>query len=595
MRNLISAILPVIFAIAMRAQSLPPSVRVVEPLGPLTLYSLSDSISIRVEASDPDGSVAEVRLLENGQKIAVDLQSPYEFVYRAQTFGNRSLTVEAVDNSGATNSESLSINYVRINDNYAPGLIVNAGTNLTLRGTTVEATRQKGEPNHAGNAGGKSIWWTWRATATGTVILDTVGSDFDTVLAVYTNSAIQISTVSNLVTVASSDDDPANAPLSKVKFTALANQTYVIAVDGRDGFAGNVVLNIFQTRDRAPANDFLSGAARVGSQFMLVSTNVGASKEPGEPSHADNTGGASLWWRLDAPATQPIRISTTGSSIDTLLAVYTNIAGNLRDPQTAVRMDGLRLVASNDDAVGNTNRTSAVEFFPRLGATYWIAVDGYNGAEGTIRLSVSVQQQNFRPTNDQFTAAIRLVGKSALANANTMAATSEFNEPTFVSGKQAGKSVWYRWVAPESGRVYVSTKWSDFDTILGVFAGTNINGLSLVASNDDDGALLSSAVVFNATEGIEYRIGVSGHFGAGGDLVLMLNQPASLLPRIITQVVGRVLSMSVSSSQGPSVLEGSYDLKDWTVIRIVTSEAPFFEIEPTPDTPRQFFRVRQLE
>ncbi len=48
------------------------------------------------------------------------------------------------------------------------------------------ATIEAGEPLHDGLKGGKSIWFTWRPTFTGTVSLTTQGSDFDTLLSIYT-------------------------------------------------------------------------------------------------------------------------------------------------------------------------------------------------------------------------------------------------------------------------------------------------------------------------------------------------------------------------------------------------------------------------
>ena len=40
-----------------------------------------------------------------------------------------------------------------------------------VTGSNSNATKQVGEPNHAGNAGGKSVWWRWTAPAAGTLCL----------------------------------------------------------------------------------------------------------------------------------------------------------------------------------------------------------------------------------------------------------------------------------------------------------------------------------------------------------------------------------------------------------------------------------------
>jgi len=50
----------------------------------------------------------------------------------------------------------------------------------------IEATKQAAEPNHGGNTGGRSIWIGWDAPSSGTFFFDTLASDVDTLLAVYT-------------------------------------------------------------------------------------------------------------------------------------------------------------------------------------------------------------------------------------------------------------------------------------------------------------------------------------------------------------------------------------------------------------------------
>ena len=104
-------------------------------------------------------------------------------------------------------------------------------------GSTVAATKEGGEPNHVGNAGGRSIWYRFTATASGTVTVETLGSRFDTLLAVYTGGS-----VGSLTQVAANDD--ANGTLqSRVQFVATANTVYRIAVDGWNGASGSVTLS----------------------------------------------------------------------------------------------------------------------------------------------------------------------------------------------------------------------------------------------------------------------------------------------------------------------------------------------------------------
>src|SRR5258708_3920734 len=65
------------------------------------------------------------------------------------------------------------------NDNFAsPTALLPGGGSLTTDNS--EATKEPGEPNHAGDEGGKSIWYTWTPSFGGSASIDTVGSAFDT-------------------------------------------------------------------------------------------------------------------------------------------------------------------------------------------------------------------------------------------------------------------------------------------------------------------------------------------------------------------------------------------------------------------------------
>ena len=131
-----------------------------------------------------------------------------------------------------------------VNDSFTTDTVLVGTTNQTI--TTVNAmtsnqfaSKEPGEPNHAGNAGGKSIWFEWSSPAAGLVSIDTHGSSFDTLLAVYTGTSI-----SALTTIASNDNDGSANGTSGVSFSATAGTIYRIAVDGFNGASGNVVLNL---------------------------------------------------------------------------------------------------------------------------------------------------------------------------------------------------------------------------------------------------------------------------------------------------------------------------------------------------------------
>ena len=157
----------------------------------------------------------------------------------------------------------------------------------------------------------------------------------------------------------------------------------------------------------APVNDqFADAEALSGASGSATGSNVEATKEPGEPDHAGDSGGASVWYRWTAPTGQAVSLETCGSSFDTTLAVYTG--------STLTALDA---VAESDDACALGSR---VTFDPVSGTTYQIAIDGFEGATGTIALAWSPVPA---PANDDFAAAEVLSGSAGSIYAWNLGAT----------------------------------------------------------------------------------------------------------------------------------------------------------------------------
>ncbi len=122
-----------------------------------------------------------------------------------------------------------------LNDAFANCLSI-TGMVGSVSGSTRGATRQSGEPNHAGISGSGSVWYCWIAPTNGPFTFDTSGSGFDTLLGIYTGSA-----VSALTPIASDNNSGSNGA-SRVTFNAVSNTLYRIAVDGVPDATGVVKL-----------------------------------------------------------------------------------------------------------------------------------------------------------------------------------------------------------------------------------------------------------------------------------------------------------------------------------------------------------------
>jgi hypothetical protein len=123
------------------------------------------------------------------------------------------------------------------------------------------------------------------------------------------------------------------------------------------------------------------------------------------------------------------------------------------------------------------------------------------------------------PANDSFPSALPIAGASGSVSGTNADATKEQFEPKH-AGKDGGRSVWYRWIAPFSGNaVFHTCSAATLDTLLGVYTGPALLNISQVVSNDDDCGDRSH-VVFPASAGTTYHIAVDGSGGAVGTFTL---------------------------------------------------------------------------
>lgn len=250
-----------------------------------------------------------------------------------------------------------------------------------------------------------------------------------------------------------------------------------------------------------PSNDNFGNSESLTDRFGWADgDNTEATKEPGEPNHAGNPGGHSVWYSWTAPYAGRATFSTCYSEFDTLLAVY-----------TGDQVSNLQPVAADDNGCDAQSRLS---FMAAAGVTYRIAVDGANGETGYFELDWSLP-----PSNDDFAAATELTGDSGSVNGDNYYGTLEPGEPEH--GPDGSASVWYRWTAPSTGPATFQLCDSDFDTLLAVYTGASVDGLTRVAQDDNDcPGEYASRISFVASGGQEYRIAVDGAYGERGDLVL---------------------------------------------------------------------------
>lgn len=119
------------------------------------------------------------------------------------------------------------------------------------------------------------------------------------------------------------------------------------------------------------------------------------------------------------------------------------------------------------------------------------------------------------PANDAFAAAEIISGAIGTLDGANIGATVEAGEPD----ESNGSSVWYSWTAPQNGLFVFDTLGSNYDTVLGVYMGDTVDGLTTLDVNDDT-YRLQSRVEIEAVEGETYMVSVRGFSGNQGSFTL---------------------------------------------------------------------------
>ena len=129
---------------------------------------------------------------------------------------------------------------VPANDDFENAISMSEAMEGSVVGTNIFATIESNEPLDVEWDAISTVWWKWTAPDNGPVQFNTFGSDFDTILGVYTGESI------DSLTLIDDNDDAKDSEgyQSQVMFNAIAGTTYYIVVGGyEDDGEGNISLN----------------------------------------------------------------------------------------------------------------------------------------------------------------------------------------------------------------------------------------------------------------------------------------------------------------------------------------------------------------
>ena len=372
------------------------------------------------------------------------------------------------------------------NDNWEKAIEISGGRGSTMGGNIYAGT-ETDEPFVKSYSHVSTLWWKW--TAPGGVskaVFHTYNSSFDTVLGVYTGTAVDA-----LTEIAYNDESlkpwPDVAHTSYVSFNVTPGVTYYICVGGYSaGNNGTVRLGW------VAYNDFslLTWSGRLLGFVGTCPENVTV------PNTVTEVGESAF----DA--------TVYGAAVDNLKGIV------LPERLTSIGMGAFKacpnlaniVIPENVSGIGNSafemcTALSSVTFEGDVAA---IDMNPFSAFYGTPFLA-EVNK------NDYWADAIELTGANGSTTAWNGFATAETSPDEPIQTRH--RSLWWKWQAPAGAtKALFHTHGSAFDSVLGVYTGAAVDTLTDVAFDDDRGGM-TSFVSFDVTPGETYYICVAGYRG----------------------------------------------------------------------------------
>lgn len=451
-----------------------------------------EPFDVTVDATSKGGTIQRVEFnLTSGSDTVVRIadQPPWQVTFPGISVDGR-LTATAHDDSGFSRATETRVVHPAIegDDFFRPFPLI--GSPVADARSNANATTQFGDPPGAS----ATIWWRWTAPSNGIVTVTSLGSSGATYLAIGTGGNTQPKLL------ASTNSTPGFEPNSRIDFRAVAGTTYRFVVGASSihahGVPSTAAIRLsYIDPFVAPPNDLYARRALIPTPSAAVSADTTmATREPSEAwiiSTNSGSGGHSVWWEWVAPAAGTATFSTAGSSFDTLLGVYGSFVGATNLPRG--------LLGASDD-VSHSDTSSLVVLKVGTGDRYAIAVDGYYGDSGTVRLSVDFVSTDLpaKPANDDFASATPIGGLLASIRGTASGASREPDEPT----DTGGLTTWWSWPSPTNSRAYVTIETAS--AYATVWTGDSPGALTLVGGSTFIGG--KKAAVFDAVAGRTYRI-----------------------------------------------------------------------------------------
>ena len=351
-----------------------------------------------------------------------------------------------------------------LNDNIVRAFGI-TGTNQTVRGENKGATPESWEAPYTKAFQGKSVWWYLDAPAEGRVTIKTEGSNFDTVLLVFTYSN------GKFLPAALNDNAGNGISWSQLTLPLRKGTRYYIGVDGAGGAEGQIVLSV----NRGEASTSFTGATTYSAATNAAPAQgaggVASTKSPPTtPSALQPPKTAPS--KTSVPATNSVKPPVASAPKTALPArASTTIQGPI--PPTVIT-PATALTAM--PATGSTPDDYRPPQYPRIAT---------NNATNPLNITWDAAFDLNDPTLSNTTRLrtssgeimMRVVGRRKEISATENWQTGLLSPFRLIRHLSAGRrpqlfegyGVWWKWTAPEDGQMSIKTFGNEFGTTLHVF------------------------------------------------------------------------------------------------------------------------------
>ena len=306
---------------------------------------------------------------------------------------------------------------------------------------------------------GSERWLRFELEEAGVVTIHTIGSSFDTRLWLHDANGAELAY----------DDDGGEGVTSSIQAT-LQRGSYFARVAGFGNAGGELTVQLEE--GEAQVIETPVGTGEGAERGRAIEIEVGQ-------QHSSHLASGQRWFVFEAEVPAGYRMTTNGSSFDTVLTLYD---GNGRE------------ITSDDD--GGDGLQSLINRDLSEG-TYYLMVRGFGANTGDVELVVTSDAPP-PPDGSSFTRALDL----------------ELEQEVRVQ-IESGDERWYRIQVQEAGVYVLTTAGSDFDTRLALVDAEG----NQVEMDDDDGPGTTSQISRELSAGAWYLKGY-GYGSAAGELVM---------------------------------------------------------------------------